>query len=1037
MNVAQSARDPSQLLSAGRSHLGLLVLLAIYLVVTLIYGQLNPLGEAPDEIAHMDLIRFIGTEGHLPRTEAERQAAGYKSDSPMLYHILAGAATAWVNYHELPHLKVNDLSPRHILINDGLSPFAVIHTDDEALPYQGIVLAWHVARLASTIASLGTLVATYAIVLAIRPGDYWLALGAAAVAAAIPQFHFIASAVNDDNLLGLLSALFILALVEAWKDPERRITYVWLGLWFGLALTTKYTVVALFPLVLVVLARAIHRRELSWQMGVGRFLVFGVTAVVTAAWWLIYVEWYFNEIKELGLIAGLTKPLSFDTSTEQVTSFFASGAKTGAGLLPSADATTWDWAIAIFHSFWFVPGEATTAVVTALLLVFLGLCGAAIAGLWWSRQRGDDLPWPIIGVLGLQIVLLLPVPLLRFYLTRNPAEAGQGRHVLFPAAAAVGLLLTWGLATWFPPGYRRFVGLGLAGLLLAVSLLSFFGYLLPAFPPRLPVRTSSDALEGVPNRVNIPFDDTIELVGYEIGEVNQHGALPVALVWHSLDHANQDYLVEISLVDQAGVRSLWLGHPVDGGYPTRAWEPSDVIRDIYWLPLTGLEAGSYRIKLRLLSANETDMLSEPGNELSLADIQLPSLAAQSPLHPLDPSGKELAGFNVWQAGEPMASVPVYRYRAAIPITLSGRGTSNTNYEVSLVGPDGVEQSPKAQDGDLYVFLVDAFWPSGEYKLRVEELGVRTDGEAMLGVEVRPRNFEAPPMSTEVRANFGGDVMLLGYDFPEQRTQPGEALPITLYWQALRPVNHHYIVSNHLLHTTDLRQWGGRDRVPQDYYSTALWTPGEVVRDEYRVPVDPSAPDGVYRLDIGVYGELAGQSWHLPLVKDGTALDANSVTVAPIKVGGPPAGVTVQDPLPKHPQSDNLEGLVTFLGYDMSLEPEALQLTLYWRCDARLPADLTTFVHVRDAVGDTTEQPGIVAQMDRPPADGAYPTSLWDPGEVIRDAIQVPLPSHLPAGDYEVVVGLYDFATGRRLLVLNEQGAPIGDSIRLNENITLQ
>ena len=145
-------------------HLALFALLAIYLVVTLIYGRLNPLGEAPDEIAHMDLVRFIGEEGHLPRDDAERQMAGYKSDSPMLYHILIGVATGWIDYDVLPRLKVNDLSPRHILINDGLSPFAVIHTDDETPPYRGIVLAWHIARLISTLLSLGTLVVIYLIV---------------------------------------------------------------------------------------------------------------------------------------------------------------------------------------------------------------------------------------------------------------------------------------------------------------------------------------------------------------------------------------------------------------------------------------------------------------------------------------------------------------------------------------------------------------------------------------------------------------------------------------------------------------------------------------------------------------------------------------------------------------------------------------------------------------------------------------------------------------------------------------------------------
>jgi hypothetical protein len=120
---------------------------------------------------------------------------------------------------------------------------------------------------------------------------------------------------------------------------------------------------------------------------------------------------------------------------------------------------------------------------------------------------------------------------------------------------------------------------------------------------------------------------------------------------------------------------------------------------------------------------------------------------------------------------------------------------------------------------------------------------------------------------------------------------------------------------------------------------------------------------------------------------------------------------------------------------MSLEPEALGLTLYWRSDAMLPADYTTFVHVRDSTGQATGQTGtIVAQMDRPPADGAYPTSLWDPGEVVRDSIQIPIPAQVPAGEYEIVVGLYDFVTGRRLAVFNDRGESAGDHIRLDEEI---
>lgn len=1023
----------------GRNHPGLWILLGIYLIVALTYGFLNPLGEGPDEVANIELIHFISEKGHLPLNYAERQAAGYKSDWPMLlYHAPVGMATGWIDYEELPGLKeLDNHFPRRLLVEDDFARFALIHTDDEAFPYQGIVLLWHLARLVATLFSAGTLVVVYFATLTICPGRRNLALGATAVVAAIPDFHFTASVAHEDNVMGLLMALFTLTLLRTWQRPRSRWNYVWLGLWFGLALSAKYSAGLMPLLVMVVLAVAVRRGELGWRAALARLLFFMVITAAIAIWWFVYVEWYFNQVEELGLVAGLLKPVmasGIDVSMRRVASFLTGGTISAppGTLAPTSVAriTLWDWALTLFRPFWYVKWPADAPIMTALSLSFLALCCLAAAGLWRAWQRGDELPWPVLSLLVLQIGLLLPFPLLRFYLTRDLAMAAQGRHILFPAAAAIGLLLTSGVSAWFPPLYRRFVTLGLAGIFLAVSLASFFGYVLPLFPSRLPVRTSASAVENLPNPVNVSFDTTMELVGYEIGEVNPYGALPVTLVWHSLAYAEQDYLVELSLLDDGGrAHSLWLGHPVNGHYPTRAWDPGDVVYDHVWLPTRGLEAEEYRLRLRLRSSLDPvnlPLIEETG-------FLFPNSHTPSPISNADAPVSDSA--TVWNAGQPVTDMPVYHYRATIPVTLPKPQSSNPVY---LVGPDGTEQTPLIQAGNVQLFLVGAHWLSGSYQLRVGEKDKTAESDPLLRVEVRPRNFYLPPMSTQVHANFGDEIMLLGYDFPRRSVKPGEDLPIALYWQALRPITRHYIVSNHLLSRANLRQWGGTDRIPHYYYSTMLWAPGEVVRDEYLVPVDLSAPPGIYFLDIGLYVELAGQSWHLPLVRDGERLDANSVSISPIKVGGPPPGVTIENPSPQHPRTDNLGNLVTLLGYDLRLDSEALHVTLYWRCEAPLPTDYTTFVHIRDIAGQATGQPGtIVAQMDRPPADGAYPTSVWDPGEIIRDSVQIPIPLQVSPGEYEIIVGLYDFQTGSRLLVLDDNGQPISDYVRLEEEIAIQ
>jgi hypothetical protein len=90
----------------------------------------------------------------------------------------------------------------------------------------------------------------------------------------------------------------------------------------------------------------------------------------------------------------------------------------------------------------------------------------------------------------------------------------------------------------------------------------------------------------------------------------------------------------------------------------------------------------------------------------------------------------------------------------------------------------------------------------------------------------------------------------------------------------------------------------------------------------------------------------------------------------------------------------------------------------------LPADYTVFVHLRNTEGTT------VAQRDRQPLDGAYPTSQWLPGETVIDPISMPLPKNLPSGQYVLYIGLYRLDTLERLTVTND--ATGENAVRLGE-----
>ena len=103
-----------------------------------------------------------------------------------------------------------------------------------------------------------------------------------------------------------------------------------------------------------------------------------------------------------------------------------------------------------------------------------------------------------------------------------------------------------------------------------------------------------------------------------------------------------------------------------------------------------------------------------------------------------------------------------------------------------------------------------------------------------------------------------------------------------------------------------------------------------------------------------------------------------------------------------------------LGYTLGatqVQPgDDAELTLYWQVLAPMQRDWSVFVHLID------EAQTIVAQRDTFPGLGRQPTRLLQPGQLLADryVLRVPQTACAPAR-LQVQVGLYDFATGERLL----------------------
>ncbi len=118
-----------------------------------------------------------------------------------------------------------------------------------------------------------------------------------------------------------------------------------------------------------------------------------------------------------------------------------------------------------------------------------------------------------------------------------------------------------------------------------------------------------------------------------------------------------------------------------------------------------------------------------------------------------------------------------------------------------------------------------------------------------------------------------------------------------------------------------------------------------------------------------------------------------------------------------------ENEIELLGYDVAARAapgDRLRVALYWRTLQPALPGYKIFVHLLDDGGQ------LLAQSDGVPVGWTYPTTSWQPGETIRDEHLLEIPPTTPRGDYRLIVGLYDAATGERPIVRDAGGNEITD-----------
>lgn len=458
-------------------------------------------------------------------------------------------------------------------------------------------------------------------------------------------------------------------------------------------------------------------------------------------------------------------------------------------------------------------------------------------------------------------------------------------------------------------------------------------------------------------------------------------------------------------------------------------------------------SGSLRLTgYRLLSP------PEPGKQLHVqlywAVDRTPSEEASVLLRLVDPEGR------VWGQGEqcPFNGLyPMWQWQAGLLIEdehqlLIEPGTPPGAYELELLLISRPGDRGCAGEPGPVLEPTAALAGSGRGDRLL--LGAVAVQRSMPAGPLEENAAGAPAPRTDLepahrlRAQFGA-LNLLGYDLSPAELEPGERLDLALFWQA----------SGSGLPDSRfrLRLVGPSGQVHQEVtirpvgedYPAGLWAAGDQLKGQFSFWLADNAPAGRYHLELLPDAPLQETGWRAVLRRlappRGQALRFGRLELRPLQAEAGPSAGPIPTPAAlevSHPLLATLGDRVRFLGYDLDTDPEGvpagsqLSFTLYWQPLRRMNVSYSVFTHL---LGPASQ---IVGQADGLPQQGAYPTTLWQPGEVIADRYRMVVDAGAAPGQYPLEIGMYRLENGVRLEVVDATGRPLPDGRILLPAITI-
>ncbi len=776
--------------------LAIALILAAFFALGTTYSIITPLFEAPDELQHYARTKRLAEAiGLIQLDPAVSQFAHQERYQQPLYHLVGALATFWDDAGDMSKLLwFNPHADIGVAKEDG-NVNLLVHTSAESFPYRGTSLGVHALRLLSVLMGAGTVLMTYLIALQISPQRQHLALGAAAINAFIPQFLFISGAVNNDNLVTILSSLVLWLLIPLVETPISIRRSILIGVIIGLATLTKVNSLGLLPLVVLVIAISSHRQHSTVGRRPPDRALFHLGRRPSANESCRQRSTVGRWSPDRALFRFRRRPSANESCRQHTVKFFVSRV----ALLLAIVALVSGWkfvrnwqlygdptALQMFlntlaprhpqptlhqfmaewgdyaQSLWglFGLGNVPLGSPASRILDILALLGALGALIFlvitWRRRQASDRAW--IKVLILLAWLVILFGSLMTWVIRIATSIGR---FLFPAISSISILLFLGLSQFVPRRHTKALVCLIGGLMFVIAAITPFRYIAPAYAK--PSLLSAEEIEAIPNRLDISFGGTMKLLGYSIPISNTQypvssalmpgDSFTITLYWQSLAEMNQNYSTFVHLLDETELivaqRDMY---PGQGLYPTSLWSVGDTIANRYVL----------RLPETAFAPNQAQL-----------EVGLYNFATGERLLAYGPNGEPLG--------------------------------DNARFHEINIGPRAGAEAPN------------------------------------------PVNF-----------NFGNRIALIGYDMDRRSASPGETIHLTLYWRTLTEMEEDYVVFAHLLRKED-QIWARADGEPLDgAVPTSAWRLGQTFEDRYGLTIGPDAPAGAYEIEVGLYLPQAGK-----------------------------------------------------------------------------------------------------------------------------------------------------------------------------------